>query len=216
MAAPPDARVARVLGRDPVCRRVGPVPSTVAVRRTVSTLVFIVATAVCGGALPGCAQDKPAPRPPPVRLTVLAPVDGAVVRGTDVEVSGRVRPAGAAVTVLGRPVTVTGGTFSERVALDAGGNVIDVVASSPRARPAMVAVRIVRQLTVAVPDLVGDSEGDARAALADAGLVADVRNVGGLFDQLLPVEARVCSTVPGAGEFVDRGATVQVDIARSC
>jgi hypothetical protein len=186
------------------------------VRRTVSTLVFIVATAVAGGELSGCAQDKPAPRPAPVRLTVLAPVDGAVVRGTDVEVSGRVRPAGADVTVLGRPVAVRGGAFSERVALDAGGNVIDVVASSPRARPAMVAVRIVRQLTVAVPELVGDSEGDARTALTDAGLVADVRNVGGLFDQLLPVEARVCTTAPAAGAVVDRGATVQVDIARSC
>jgi hypothetical protein len=211
----PDARVVRVVGRDPVCHRAGPVPSTVAVRRTVPTLVFIVAT-VTGGALSGCGQDKPAPRPAPVRLTVLAPVDGAVVRGTDVEVSGRVRPAGAVVTVLGRPVSVSGGTFSERVALDAGGNVIDVVASSPRARPAMVAVRIVRRLTVAVPDVVGGSEGDARAALADAGLVADIRNIGGLFDQLLPVDARVCLTMPAPGAVVDRGATVEVDIARTC
>jgi hypothetical protein len=180
-------------------------------RSALATFVLAAATG-----LAACGSNTPDPPPPPVRLTVTAPADGTVVRGSTVDVGGRVRPAGAAVEVLGHPVRVSGGVFSETVQLDAGGNVIDVIASSPRARPAMVAVRIVRQLTVPVPDLIGDSEGDARAALADAGLVAEVRNIGGLFDELLPVEARVCATEPAVGAVVDRGATVRVDIARSC
>lgn len=166
-------------------------------------------------ALAGCGnEDPPAP---PVRLSVEAPGDMALSREESVEVRGVVSPATARVTVDGDAVDVNGGRFAQRVQLQPGVNLIDVVAGAPDgARPAMVAVRVRRQVTVAVPDLAGVTPSDAKDALASKGLEADVQESGGLFDFLLPEDARVCETDPAAGTEVDPGTTVKVFAAKSC
>jgi hypothetical protein len=164
--------------------------------------------AACGG-----AGDRPAP---PVRLTLTGPGDGAVVRGEHVQLTGRVVPAAAGVSVGGEPVTVQGGRFSTPVTLDAGGNVIDVMATAPQRSPALTAVRVIRQLTIRVPDVRGTSPDGAVARLTEAGLRPRLRDVGGVIDELLPTARDVCGTEPGSGVTVDRGAPVDVLVAKLC
>jgi hypothetical protein len=166
-------------------------------------------------ALAGCGEDrKPAP---PVKLSVDAPSDLALLRGSSVEVHGIVSPASAHVTVEGKDVDVKGGRFSASVELLPGTNLIDVFAGgSGGARPAMVAVRVRRQVTVAVPDLLGFTPSDANDALAGLGLEADVQEAGGIIVFLLAEDARVCDTDPPAGTQVDPGTTVKVLAAKRC
>ena len=175
----------------------------------------LLLAAACPLALAACGNSSSTAKPP-VRLSVDAPGDGAVVRDGTVQISGRVSPAGASVTVLGRSATIAGGNFSASVPLEAGDNVIDVMATAPSARPAMTAVRILREITIRVPDVTGDSPGDARSRLEQAGLRADVRESGGLLDDLLPTDPSVCETTPGPGTRVDRGSTVRLRASKVC
>jgi hypothetical protein len=163
----------------------------------------------------GCGQaKKPAP---PVRLTLDAPSDMALLHASSVEVHGLVAPADATVSVEGKDVAVSGGRFTTRVPLLPGTNLIDVVAGAKGgARPAMLAVRVRRQVTVAVPDLTGYTPHDAKDALAGLGLTADVQEAGGLLEFLLPEDARVCKTDPPAGTQVPPASTVTVFAAKSC
>jgi beta-lactam-binding protein with PASTA domain len=80
----------------------------------------------------------------------------------------------------------------------------------------MVALRVRRQVTVSVPDLTGFTPSDAKDALAGLGLEADVHKSSGLFDFLIPADARVCQTDPPAGTQVNPGTTVNVFAAKSC
>jgi hypothetical protein len=170
-----------------------------------------LATVVLGGCGEG---EKPAP---PVKLSVDAPGDLTLLRKDSVEVHGVVSPAAARVTVEGKDVHVDGGRWSTRVQLLPGTNLIDVVAGAAGgARPAMAAIRVRRQVTVAVPDLIGFTPSDAEDTLAGVGLEADVQESGGLFDFLLPEDARVCETDPTAGTDVDPGTTVKVLAAKRC
>jgi glucodextranase-like protein/PASTA domain-containing protein len=166
-------------------------------------------------ALAGCGDSKkPAP---PVRLTVDAPTDMALLHDDSVEVHGVVSPASARVVVEGKDVHVSSGTFSTRVDLLPGTNLIDVEAGAKGgARPAMIALRVRRQVTVSVPDLTGVTPSDARDTLAGLGLKADVKESTGLLDFLLPEDARVCQTDPAAGTDVDPGTTVTVFAAKRC
>ena len=152
-----------------------------------------------------------------MRLSVDAPGDMAVMHEDSVEVHGTVAPASARVTVEGRDVTVRRGAFSSRVRLQPGTNLIDVVAGARGgARPALVALRVRRQVTVRIPDLGGFTPQDAKDALAGLGLQADVQKAGGLIELLLPEDARVCQTDPPAGTSVDPGSTVSVFAAKAC
>jgi hypothetical protein len=163
----------------------------------------------------GCGEDKPAA--PPVRLSVDAPRDLALLHASSVDVHGIVSPATAHVTVEGKDVDVNGGRFSTSVELLPGTNLIDVFAGGTGgARPAMVALRVRRQVTVAVPDLLGYTPSDAKDALAGLGLEADVQEAGGIIEFLLPEDARVCETDPAAGTDVDPGSTVKVLAAKRC
>lgn len=170
----------------------------------------------CPLGLAACGDSSSTATKPPVQLSVDAPGDGAVVRQGTVEISGRVSPAGATVTVLGRSATIAGQSFSASVPLDAGDNVVDVMATAPSARPAMTAVRILREITIRVPDVTGDSPGDARSRLEQAGLRADVRQSGGLLDDLLPTDPSVCETTPAPGTRVERGSTVRLRVSKVC
>lgn len=168
----------------------------------------LLALTACGG-----SGDQAAKRP--VLLRVIGPRDGTVIRADGIELTGVVTP-GAVVTVRGQTVAAAGGRFSARVPLDAGGNVIDVMASGDGLAPAMTAVRVVRRLTVRVPDVTGDSPGNAKERLAAAGLSVHVQEAGGLIDQLLPVDRVVCGVAPDAGSMVDSGATVTIAVAKVC
>jgi hypothetical protein len=168
----------------------------------------VLLLAACGG-----SGDDAAKRPVLLRLT--GPGDGRIVRSEGVRVTGTVTPS-AVVTVRGERVPVTGGAFSARVPIDAGGNVIDVMASADGLAPAMTAVRVVRQLTVRVPDVGGDSPGDAKERLAAAGLRVNVQEAGGLIDELLPVDRVVCGSEPDEGSTVDSGSTVTITVSKVC
>jgi hypothetical protein len=173
------------------------------------------ALALAALALAGCGQAKKAA--PPVRLTLDAPADQALLHAASVEVHGVVAPADATVTVEGKDVDVSGGRFSARVRLLPGTNLIDVVAGAKGgAKPAMVAVRVRRQVTVAVPALTGYTPHDAKDALAGLGLSANVQEAGGLLEFLLPEDARVCKTDPKTGTQLPPGSTVTVFAAKRC
>ncbi|MEA2311332.1 MAG: hypothetical protein QOE28_1300 [Solirubrobacteraceae bacterium] len=183
-----------------------PVPPAAAV-------VVLLALAGCGSS----GGDQAAARPlPPVRLAVTAPRDGAVTLQADVKVSGTVSPAGAAVVVMGAPAAVSGGSFSVRVPLEEGANVIDVTASAAGDAPALTAVRVVREVRVTIPDLIGQPAAGAEARLRALGLAPVEEHGGGIFDALLPGERSVCDTAPRGGVEVRKGTRVTVTAAKRC
>jgi hypothetical protein len=165
-------------------------------------------------ALAACGSARKAA--PPVQLSVDAPADMTVLHSDTVEVHGTVAPATAVVSVEGHDIAVHGGAFSTNVNLAPGINLIDVLAGADRARPAMVALRVRRQVTVNVPDLTGLTPNDANDALASLGLKANIKKAGGILEFLLPENARVCNTDPPAGTSVRPGATVTVFAAKAC
>ena len=177
--------------------------------RTCAALAVLAGVA----ALAGCGGDDD---PAPVALTISAPADTAVVRDDEVEVRGRVRPAGATVVVGGRRATVTGREFQVRVPLDEGANVIDVGASADGRAAAFRAIRLTRRVLIEIPELGGDARDDAVDKLEDLGLRPDVDEEGGLLDRFLPARWSVCRTDPEPGAEVDKGARVRVTVSRAC
>jgi hypothetical protein len=179
-------------------------------------LVPLCTATLSAAVITACGGDG-GPPPSPVRLAITAPSDLEVVHEGRVDVAGTVRPTTATVTVEGRRATVgDGGTFRATVSLEAGTNVVDVLASAGRARPALTAIRVRRQVTVRVPDLVGLSVDDARKQLGAAGLKADVQRDDSLFDRLLPGDPNVCSADPDAGSQVDPGTTIHLVASKQC
>jgi hypothetical protein len=167
-------------------------------------------------AAPACGGDEPPRLLSRVQLEIASPADRAVVEDGDVTLRGRVTPRSAAVEVRGRAVTVRGGSWRADVELDPGPNVIDVSASAPDRRPAVGAVRVVRQLPVEVPDVEGDDPQEAVQRLEAVGLQAEVRRGGGLLDDLLPASIGVCASDPEPGTEVRVGTTVRLEVARVC
>jgi hypothetical protein len=167
--------------------------------------------------LAGCGGSAAPATTAAVRLAVATPGDMQSVRDGSVEVRGTVRPAGATVTVRGRRASTSGSSWSASVALEPGVNVVDVLASSGSAKPALTAVRIRRIIDIEVPDVTGLSADDAKQQLEDAHLVAKTEtDGGGFFDQILGGDPQVCSTDPEPGTTVDPGTTVTVQLARHC
>jgi hypothetical protein len=180
-----------------------------------SRRVPLAAVAAC--AIAGGCGGSDGPAPAPVRLDVVSPDDSAIVRAASIELRGTVRPSSAVVTVRGKRATVSGeGTFHTTVKLAAGTNVIDVMASAGEARPALTAIRVRRRVSVTVPDIVGVLADEAKSQLSDLGLKAEVNDRDGIFGRLLPGDPTVCATQPSAGEEVDPGTTVDVEVSREC
>ncbi|MEI7625216.1 MAG: PASTA domain-containing protein [Actinomycetota bacterium] len=184
-------------------------------RRPYISLLLATATVASVG-IAGCASDAGKDSGPQVILTVSSPRDKAVVATDSVEISGRVRPPEASVTVLGRRARVGAGGFSARVPLKVGTNVVDVIATAPDRSPAMTAIRVTRQDLVEIPHLSGDSPEDARRRLVAVGLVATIKDSSGIFDDLLPVATKACESDPPAGSKVEKGTSVVVLIAKIC
>jgi hypothetical protein len=178
----------------------------------------LIAGAACALLLTACGGgDKPASAVAPVRLQITSPSDQGTVRDPSVQIRGTVSPAGAEVVVRGERAEVSGGSWSAQVSLEEGVNVVDVLASAGRARPALTAVRVRRIVDVEVPDVTGLSADDAQQELEDAHLEADLQtDDGGFLDDLLGGKPTVCETSPAAGAHVDPGATVVVQVARRC
>jgi hypothetical protein len=170
----------------------------------------------CAAAFAACGGDDARRSEPRVALRLATPADAAVVRDDTVEIGGRVAPAGSAVTVLGRAASVAGDTFSARVRLHPGANIIDVAATAPGRRAAFAALRVTREVRVRVPDLAGRDAAAAEAQLTDLGLEVDEQRGGGLFDPLLPGDPKVCESRPGPGAELLPGTTVQLVVARAC
>ncbi|HVF78070.1 MAG TPA: PASTA domain-containing protein [Solirubrobacteraceae bacterium] len=166
----------------------------------------------------GCGGEDPGPLRALklVRLQIAAPADGAVVRGANVDVRGRVSPAVSEVTVLGRPALVTDGSFSAVVPLEPGANVIDVIATAPRRRPALTALRVTRDALVTIPQLEGVEEDELDAVLEPLGLRAEIERGGGILDVLRSGPAVVCAQELRAGSRVRRGRVVRVLVAKRC
>ena len=151
-----------------------------------------------------------------MRLELGSPADGAVVRAETVEIRGVVQPRGAKVQVLGRDVAVDGGEFSTEVALEPGANLIDVAAGARGRRPDFAVTRVVREVRVPVPDLVGSDADTAQEQLEGLGLTARTENGGGFLDPLLPGDPKVCELRPRAGTQVLPGSEVTLRVARDC
>lgn len=179
--------------------------------------IGLLAGAACALLMTGCGGDKPAAAQAPVRLQISAPADQDTVRDGSVELRGTVVPAGATVLVRGEKASVSGGSWTAQVSLEPGVNVVDVLASSGSARPALTALRVRRVVEVDVPDVTGLSADDAQKEIEDANLKADLQTAkGGFFDELLGGSPKVCDTEPAGGASVTPGTTVVVHLARDC
>ena len=126
-------------------------------------------------------------------------------------------PATAQVRVLGRPASVSGGSFSIQVPLEPGANVVDVIASAPSRAPMLTAFRVTREVLVVVRDpCSGEDVGDAEDSLKGLGLKIDARRGPDSFiDGLLPGAPKVCTQRPEPAEKVHKGTTVQVVAAEA-
>jgi hypothetical protein len=180
----------------------------------------VLLIACLAAAAAGCGGDderKPQKPPAAVDLKVSAPDDMTTVRAESVEVKGTVVPASAAVQVVGQRAAVSGGgTFSAKVALDPGANVIDVMATAAGRGPALTAFRVTREVPVVVPELSGKSADEVRSTLGDLGLKPEIEEGGGLLEDLLPGDPAVCTQDPDAGSQVRRGTSVHVVVSKSC
>ena len=151
-----------------------------------------------------------------MKLKLYAPDNGGSILADRVAVRGTVTPGDAAVRVAGEDAEVSDGAFAAEVALQPGGNVIDVTATSPGRRPATDAVRVERDMRVRVPNDVGRTPEDADAALQKAGRTAVEERGGSWIDRLLPGDIAVCATRPEAGALLDKGSRVTLETARNC
>ena len=177
---------------------------------------LLLVAAVLGASLAGCG-DEPSPRPRPlVSLTLTAPRDAAVVREATAQVTGSVVPSSARVIVLGQRAAVNGGSFSARVDLHEGANIIDVGASAPGRRAVWRALRVTRRSTVRLPDVVGREADEARAILDDLGLAVTVTNDDDLIDAFRRGPRLVCLSDPSAGTLLRPGSEVELVVSRTC
>jgi hypothetical protein len=178
----------------------------------VRRLVLVLAA---GLTLTACGETPRPATEPRVKLKLDAPDDGRLIRADRISVTGTVTPADAAVRVAGHDARVSAGAFAADVELQPGGNVIDITATASGRRPATDAVRVVRDMRVGVPDVVGRTPEDAISALKAAGLAAVEERGGSWIDRLLGGTA-VCATRPGPGALLDKGSRVTLETARDC
>ncbi|HET6550125.1 MAG TPA: PASTA domain-containing protein [Solirubrobacter sp.] len=177
---------------------------------------LLLVLAAAGLALGACGEAPRAANEPRVTLKLSLPNDGGSVRADHVAVRGTVVPADAAVQVAGADAEVDGGEFVADIALQPGGNVIDITATAPGRRTAANAVRVVRDMRVEVPRLAGSEFEAASAELERLGLGASEQSRDSWLDRLLGGTAYVCATQPRAGALVQPRSTVTLETAGDC
>jgi len=178
------------------------------------SIAAVVAVALLAAS---CGDDTEPPRDEPdVQLTLSGPSDGATMRSGIVAITGSVKPARAAVQVLGKDVSVDGGEFTTEVDLEPWANLIDVSASANGRRPDFAALRVVFERRVALPDVVGRDADTAQEELEGLGLDVKSENAGGFLDPILPGDPKVCEMQPEAGAQVLPGSEVTMQVARDC
>ncbi len=166
--------------------------------------------------LAGCGQTT-APRAAPVKLTVDQPSDNSRIESAMARISGVVTPHAARVLVLGQSVPASAnGSFATSVALNPGTNLVDVIASAPNARPAMVSLRVIRYVLIAVPDVTGKSPSAAAAAIRAAGLKPELGGDSDPLAFLIPLPEQVCSQSPAAGAHVEPDTAVALHPGKLC
>jgi len=177
----------------------------------------IALLAACALTAQACGDDPKPPRTEPkVKLTVSSPLDGRTVRDETVAIEGTVVPAGAQIQVLGKEVAVQSGHFSADVALEPGANMVDIAATANGRRADFAALRVIREVRVPVPDVVGADADTAQEQLEGLGLKVTQEDAGGFFDPILPGDPKVCSVLPRAGMQVLPGSDVRLTVARDC
>jgi hypothetical protein len=176
----------------------------------------IVLVLAAGLTLVACGDEQRPANEPRVTLKLDLPSDGGSVRAETVAVRGTVVPADAAVRVAGEDAQVDSGEFSAEVALQPGGNVIDVTATAPGRRPATDAVRVLRDMRVKLPPLVGEESDAAVEALRQLDLKATVNESGSWLDRVLGGAMEVCATNPTAGTLVEPRSTITLETAPGC
>ena len=166
--------------------------------------------------LSGCGQTT-APTAAPVKLTVNSPSDGSRVETSTATISGVVTPHSSQILVLGQGVSPSAdGSFSTTVTLSPGTNLVDVIASAPHSKPAMVSLRVVRYVMISVPNVSGKSPSAAAAALRAAGLKPELHGDSDPLAFLLPFPEQVCSQYPGAGTQVEPETAVALHLGKLC
>ncbi len=166
--------------------------------------------------LAACGQTA-TPHAAPVELTLNGPSDNSRVETGTATISGVVTPHGARVLVLGRSVSPEAdGSFSATVALSPGANLVDVIASAPHARPAMLSLRVIRYVLITVPDVTGKSPDAAATAIRAEGLQARVHGDGDPLAFLIPVPEQVCSQSPAAGHQVEPDTVITLYLGKLC
>ena len=178
---------------------------------------LLAAVVALAALAPPCGDDPPQPRPEGrVTLELGSPADDARVRSETVEIRGTVQPQGAHVQVRGRDVAVDGGSFRAEVPLEPGANLIDVAAGARGRRPDFAVARIVREVRLPVPDVIGADADTAQDQLEGLGLTVELENAGGFFDPILPGDPKVCDLRPRPGAQVLPGSEVTLLVARDC
>jgi hypothetical protein len=178
-------------------------------------LSLAAAATLCVIVCVGCGSSSQPPSPQ-VRLAIDSPTDGVRTLAGAVSISGIVSPDGATVLVAGKVVTVTGGSFKASISIRPGSNVVDILASAPEATDAMSAVRIYRQVLIAIPNIGGESPTQATLRLTSVGLTANIQEGGGFLEPIIPGTPHVCGTDPAAGHTVAPGTAVVVHTAKLC
>jgi Glucodextranase, domain B len=110
-------------------------------RPQISALLVVLGAAACGGSDDGA---ETAPANSSIEVQITAPADGSSLRADRVTVRGTVTPPNAEVQIVGRQAQVGNGVFTASVALHAGSNTIDVVASAAGATPASKTITVTR------------------------------------------------------------------------
>jgi hypothetical protein len=165
----------------------------------------------------GCGGARQTNGTRTVQLALSAPASGTRVAAGTIAVAGKVSTPRATVLVAGHRVELApGGHFTTSVDLAVGTNLIDVIAGAPQARPAMLAIRVVRYELVSVPSVIGLAPGVARKALGAAGLKVKVSDTDNIFTEVLPETAAVCNQSPAPGSKVSPGATIKLQASKFC
>jgi hypothetical protein len=176
----------------------------------------ITGTALLALLVVGCG-NRTLPAAAPVKLTVESPTDGARQVADSATITGVVAPHHARVLVLGHSVSADrSGHFTASVPLVPGTNLIDVIASAPRAQPAMLSLRVTRYVLINVPDVTGRSPNDAVARIRAAGLTPVLHADSNPLSFLLPFSTQVCNQSPSGGSRVEPDTRVTLNAGKVC